>query len=54
MYSKSEESYKKVSEEQTKALKVLNKIIRDKDREILELNKQMRHLRGILKSKKGV
>ena len=46
------EDYKKLCEEQSKALKKLAKRCRDKEKEILELNKQMRHLRHIIRTKK--
>lgn len=45
------EDYEKLVEEQKKALKILNKRLRDKEKEILELNKQKRHLRNIIRTK---
>ena len=44
------EDYKSLAEEQAKALKVLNKRLRDKEKEIMDLHKR---IRVIIKSKRG-
>lgn len=48
--SKSIEHYKNLCEEQAKALKILNKRLRDKEKEIMDLHKR---IRVIIKSKRG-
>ena len=46
------EEWQKVVEEYKKACKNLNEIIREKDKEILELNKKMIHFRNCTKKLK--
>lgn len=44
------EDYKNLAEEQAEALKILNKRLRDKEKEIMDLHKR---IRTIIKSKRG-
>ena len=46
-----EEDYKKVMDMQVKALKVLNKRLKERDSEIVELNKKIGNLRWLLRTK---
>ena len=48
------EDYKKVMEEQVKALKILNKRLRTKEDEIEKLNKEIGRLKWLLITKKGM
>lgn len=52
MNVKTLEDYKKVCEQQELALKILNKRVRDKEKEIIFLNKEMARLRNVIKTKK--
>ena len=54
MNVKTLEDYKKVCEQQELALKILNKRLRDKEKQIQDLYKEMAHLRNIIRTKKGV
>ena len=54
MNIKTIEDYKKVAEEQGKAIKILTKKVRDKEKQIQDLYKEMAHLRNIIRNKKGV
>ena len=54
MNVKTLEDYKKVCEQQELALKILNKRVRDKEKEIQNLYKEMARLRNIIRNKKGV
>lgn len=54
MNVKTLEDYKKVCEQQELALKILNKRLRDKEKEIQNLYKEMARLRNIIRNKKGV
>lgn len=47
------EDYKKVAEEQAKAIKILTKRVRDKEKQIQNLYKEMARLRNIIRTKKG-
>lgn len=47
---RTEEEYRKALQEQGKALKILNKIIRERDEKILELNKQISFLKNMRKN----
>jgi hypothetical protein len=51
MNIRTNEDYKKLYEEQALALKILNKRVRDKEKEILRLNKRMASLRNIIRKK---
>lgn len=52
VYRRVDSDYKKLFDEQRKATKILAQKCREKDKEIMELNKQMRHLRHIIRTKK--
>lgn len=54
VYKRVDEDYKKVAEEQTKAIKILNQRLREKEKEIIILNKDRARLRNIIRIKKGV
>lgn len=54
VYKRADEDYKKVAEEQTKAIKILNQRLREKEKEIIILNKDRARLRNIIRTKKGV
>lgn len=54
MNIRTNEDYKKVAEEQTKAIKILNQRLREKEKEIIILNKDRARLRNIIRTKKGV
>ena len=54
MNIRTNEDYKKVCEQQELALKILNKRLRDKEKQIQDLYKEMAHLRNIIRTKKGV
>lgn len=54
VYKRVDEDYKKVAEEQTKAIKILNQRLREKEKEIIILNKDRARLRNIIRTKKGV
>ena len=51
MNIRTNEDYKKVCEQQSLALKILAKRVRDKEKEILKLNKRIASLRNIIKKK---
>jgi SMC interacting uncharacterized protein involved in chromosome segregation len=51
MNIRTNEDYKKVAEEQALALKKLNKRVRDKEKQIQDLYKEMAHLRNIIRKK---
>ena len=54
VYKRVDEDYKKIAEEQTKAIKILNQRLREKEKEIIILNKDRARLRNIIRTKKGV
>ena len=54
VYKRVDEDYKKVAEEQALALKILNQRLREKEKEIIILNKDRARLRNIIRTKKGV
>ena len=54
MNSKTIDDYKRLSEEQAKALKKLANRVREKEKEIQNLYKEMSHLRNIIRTKKGL
>ena len=53
MNVKTLEDYKKVCEQQELALKILNKRLREKEKQIQDLYKEMARLRNIIRTKKG-
>ena len=53
VYKRVDEDYKKLFDEQSKALKILAKRCREKETEITKLNKEMARLRNIIRTKKG-
>lgn len=54
VYKRVDEDYKKIAEEQGKALKILAQRCRNKEKEIQDLYKEMARLRNIIRTKKGV
>lgn len=52
MNIRTNEDYKKVCEQQSLALKILAKRVRDKEKEIQDLYKEMARLRNIIRTKK--
>lgn len=54
MNIRTNEDYKKVCEQQSLALKILTKRVRDKEKQIQDLYKEMARLRNIIRNKKGV
>lgn len=54
MNIRTNEDYKKVCEQQSLALKILTKRVRDKEKQIQDLYKEMARLRNIIRTKKEV
>lgn len=54
VYKRVDEDYKKLFDEQAKATKILAKRCREKELEIMRLNKEINHLKTLLKKEKKV